>query len=350
MTVYRHPVRVDQKIAFASALGAELQPVADAPRGTYILSFRPITFIHAYALLGSNPQRLGADLRLYLATVISFFSSHESSEDSHVSLEAITVTDARRRLSEDLGVALASLFMVSAFGVSWDTITQIPANRKLSKKRPDFEAFDAAEKRYLFEAKGTTVLSRMESALDKAIGQVKTYPEGAREKLAIVSYLAADARLFQSHTFVVDPPTLPDSFPPTTEVARLLHGEKLFQFAGFPRTAAEYVKALAIYLRQEAQQTSRFAPRDGELQSIFEEERQSEQHRVFEYRGRGFIGMQVAHATSGASMLFGVAREKLDQLLQLSTSEDRTEREPAAEENRASLFDDGSIILIEGGS
>jgi hypothetical protein len=44
----------------------------------------------------------------------------------------ITQTDTKKRLSEDLGVALSSLFMAEAFGVTWDTIAQIPQNSKLS--------------------------------------------------------------------------------------------------------------------------------------------------------------------------------------------------------------------------
>lgn len=321
--------------------------LTDDPAGCHLLKFQPITFVHAYGLLGSSPQRFGTDLQLYLATANSFFQWHAKTTQIHLSLSQVTTTDAKRRLSEDLGVALASLFMVAAFGVTWDTIAQIPLNKKLGAKRPDFESFDVADNRYLFEAKGTTALAQVEKALHKAIGQVKQYPESALSKLAIVSYLAADERLFPSQSFVVDPIALPDTVPPTSDIARLLHGEKLFEFAGLPRTAAAYIRALAAHLRQEQSAgISALAPRDPVLSGIFQGERQTEGVREIEYEGRAYLGRTVATGDAGSSLLFGVASEKLQHLLLMTPAEPSEAASGRDGVETASQFDDGSIVMI----
>ncbi len=347
MTVYLHPVRVDQEAISSFKTGPDLNVLTHAPEGCHLMTFQPITFIHAYGLLGANPQRFGTDLKLYLATVNSFFSWHMTTTQIHVTLNRVTVTDAKRRLSEDLGVALASLFMVRAFGVVWDTIAQIPLNTKLSVKRPDFESFDAADRRYLFESKGTTVLARVEKALLKAIEQVKKYPERALYKLAIVSYLAADERLFPSQTFVVDPIALPDTVPPTGDIARLLHGEKLFEFAGLPRTAAAYVRALAAHLRQElSDENPTFAARDPVLYGTFQEERRTAGLREIEHEGRAYLGRSVASDASGASILFGVASAKLESLLLMTPGESVRDTGNRDGLGRESQLDDGSLVLI----
>jgi hypothetical protein len=263
-----------------------------------------------------------------------------------LTLAAVATSDARRRLSEDLGVALAALFMVQGFDVLWGTIAQIPANARLSKKRPDFEAFDSAGVRFLFEAKGTTGLGNVEKALHKALSQVKAYPEQAARKLAIVSYFAADERLFPSYTLVVDPPALPDTVAPTDDVARLLHGQKLFEFAGLPQTADAYLRTLSKHLRAEGGQISRFAPRDPELWRVYQAEVKRPDILQFERDGTSYLGHRADASGIANALVFGVAKSRLERLLLMTPTEELEVKESGGSDV-SSLFDDGSIVLIK---
>ena len=349
MLNFQHPVRVDAKTQAIFKHSNAITPNGVGPNGSYFLSFAPAVFLHAYTLLGNSPQRFGQDLSLYLSTANTFFDRGATSLVGHVSLVGINISDAKKRLAEDLGVALSALFMVEAFGVGWDTIAQIPQNSQLSKKRPDFEGFDGRNDRHLFEAKGTTVLGSVESALHKAIEQVKKYPEAANSKLAIVTYLASDDRLFPSQTFVVDPPAMPDSVPPTRDVALLLHGGKVFQFAGLPETAAAYIRALAKFLRSEMTTSDvvAYAPRDATLYATFTEEMDRANLTERVVGNSTFVGRRIEMKDLGRSIFFGVKRTHLDALTQMSSIEDSSGNSTDTLEQFVSIFPDGSCLLID---
>jgi hypothetical protein len=190
----------------------------------FLYSFDPIVFTHAWELLGSDPSRYGTDLTPYLANTISHFRRISNTTNLHLDFGD---TDFKRKLSEDLSVSLAAMFMVDSCGIIWHTFTQIPVNRNLSFKRPDFEGFDATNNRYLFEAKGTSALRGVLPAIEKAITQVKTYPENALYKFVIVSYFSGYRRAFPSYTFVLDPQMV-DIVPADEEHAIILHYIKVF--------------------------------------------------------------------------------------------------------------------------
>lgn len=217
---------------------AALRPVVEHD---YILELDPGRFTHAHLVLGENPNRFGADLAPHLVTVIDFF---EKSPKSRFITLNFGTSDFKRRHSEDLGVAMASLLMVNLFGIDWASICQIPENRKLSKKRPDFEGFNGNEERFLFEAKGTCRLESVVPTIEKALGQVKDYPEPALRKIAIASYFCSNPRAFPSFTFFLDP-ELPDIIPPDIEHARALHTEKVLEYSGCKGAASLYLKYLA---------------------------------------------------------------------------------------------------------
>ncbi len=345
-----HPVRLDTSTEKMLPSSALLTKNSNAPIGSFSLTFSPETFLHAYALLGKNPQRYGSDLSQYLATVNDFFDRRATIQTAFLSLVGITQTDAKKRLSEDLSVALCSLFMVDAFGVTWDTVAQIPLNSKLSRKRPDFEGFDIAGNRHLFEAKGTTNLAGVEKALIQAISQVKSYPEAAITKLAIVSFLSTDDRLFPSQTFVVDPPSLPDNIPPTKRVAQLLHGEKVLQFAGLPQTAAAYLKALSVMLKEEPSDDGvpsfSYTWKFDALSSILEEENKQNNLQAREVNGEAFVGRNIFEG-KGVRIFAGATRgqmEALTKLKFLSSGETYLRLEG---EDRQSFFSDGTCLIIE---
>lgn len=252
----------------------------------YLLSLDPARFTHAHLVLGSNPNRFGADLSPHLVTVIDFFS--KAPKSNFITLNFGT-SDFKRRHSEDLGVAMASLLMVDLFDIDWSTICQIPENRKLSKKRPDFEGFNSKEERFLYEAKGTCRLETVIPTIEKAIGQVKNYPEPALRKIAIASYFCSNPRAFPSFSFFVDP-ELPDIVPPDKDHAQQLHLEKVLEFAGCKSSASSYLKYLAAKFSFERKIASeypdiiaRYAPQslgDSKIETALEEFKMSFEREI----------------------------------------------------------------------
>lgn len=348
MKILQHPIRVDASTQAIFQPSSSLVKNSCAPTGSFFLRFSPEIFLHAYVLLGESPQRFGSDLSLYLATVNSFFDKSSTVQTGFVSLVGITQTDTKKRLSEDLGVALSSLFMVEAFGVTWDTIAQIPQNSKLSKKRPDFECFDTAGNRHLFEAKGTTVLAGVDKALTNAIAQVKKYPESSNTKLAVVSFLSADDRLFPSQTFVVDPPTLPDNIPPTKRVAQLLHGEKILQFAGLSQTGAAYMKALSVKLRAESADNAQIAPieKGAALSTKLNQEIEQGTLQVRQIGNTSFVGRNIFDSL-GVRIFAGASRRQLDALALLADMPTGETYSRLQGDDFHSFFADGTCLLIE---
>jgi hypothetical protein len=346
---FQHPVRLDEKTQAVLSPSSAINAVIGGPSGSYVLEFSPTVFVHAYALLGGNPQRFGLDLSLYLATINAFFDRGSIVSKGHLSLDGIGTSDAKKRLAEDMGVALSALFMVEGFGVTWDSIAQIPQNSKLSKKRPDFEGFDKQGSRYLFESKGTTVLGSVESAMHKAIEQVKKYPEAASSKLAVVSYLCADYRFFPSQTFVVDPPALPDNIPPTKSVAQLLHGEKVFQFAGLPETANKYVKTLSKALNSVAKGDGSLS--DFGKSKVVVDNLSTELNRGgFRERSVGnktFIGRRLVGMSDRFSVFLGAERRKLDALALLEPADGVEVNSGSQDDSFHSVFSDGTCLIID---
>jgi hypothetical protein len=327
-------------------LPMELTPFSTALQSPYLFHIDPIVFTHAYMLMGTHASRFGYDLSLYLSTVNTFFNRNPLQETIRI---PNTSQDAKRRLSEDLGVALASLFMVKALNIQWPTISQIPMNNKLAKKRPDFEGFNTAGKRFLFEAKGTTNPSNVETALGHAIEQVKGYPEEAERKLAIVSFFSTDPRLFDSATFVVDPP-LPDIVPPDEETSVLLHYEKVLQFCGYANSAVEYLKLLGRYLKEERELykegISHYAPAPEvtTLTNLIKQEGERFGHRV--YKGRAFRGQVLTHEIGKkvCKIFLGIAEDKLFEIQNFFNNSGEPSQE--WQDDGVSVFSDGTVLEV----
>lgn len=348
MATMKQSVKIDEDTEKNITPTALLVASAMGDAGEYELEFHSLTFIHAYALLGQSVQRFGLDLRLYLGTVKTFFEGGIDSDSLRVSLTHVSATDAKRRLSEDLGVALSSLFMVEAFLVRWETIAQIPQNSKLSKKRPDFEAFSIGDERYLFESKGTTQLGGVEAAMAKAVEQVKGYPEASNSKLAIVSYIPGDSRLFTGQTFVVDPPALPDIVDPSLDTAMLLHGERVFQFAGLPLTAAAYLRVLAKQLKDDLGDSGvvEYAARDEKLYATYLAEREQQGLTREVIDGMDFIGQSLQFDELGRRIFFGAQVASLEALTLMSPSTLDVALVAEQLNERQNLFPDGTILCV----
>lgn len=207
--------------------------------------FDPMVFTHATLLLRNSPIPYGSDLRHYLAPVREYFQSGERK------LRCIRFnsdsTDFRRRASEEFGVAIASLLMVDLLGVRWESIAQIPLNKALTKRRPDFIGYTSANESVIFEAKGSTSLGKAREGVADAREQVKDYPppngQAPLGKFAISSYFPAEEVAFPAFSFVADPP-FPDTFLPSIEGCTELHTLNVLNFMEMSESHQAYISML----------------------------------------------------------------------------------------------------------
>lgn len=359
-TPFHHPFRIDGPTLTRAANAAGFSKLINAtqlPENVRFVAVNPAIFTHAYLLLGEQPQRFVSDLTLYLTTVRTFFERADAV--GGINVPAGANSDSKRRLSEDLGVALAAFFMVEIFGVTWESISQIPANTKLSKKRPDFQGFTLASQRFLFEAKGTTKLQTVEKTMSKALDQVKKYPEVADAKIAIVSYLSADERYFPSTSFVVDPPALPEEIKPDAETSQLLHFEKVLQFAGLSQTAKDYVTTLSQRLKEEhrvaqggttswgrRQEISRL---ENELNERFATEKKPREQEIVRVKDAEFLGRIAETKESKLKAFFGADKRALETGVAFKPREFKFETHvEVTEKEVTTTFSDGTILRITG--
>ncbi|BDI16819.1 hypothetical protein ANSO36C_26210 [Nostoc cf. commune SO-36] len=320
-----------------------------------VFEFDAITFAHALMLLGQNGNRFGYDLSLYLSTVVYFFNNSTTSVNGLIIVDQGS-SDFKKRISEDLGVAISSLFMAQSFQIKWETITQIPQNKKLSKKTPDFLGFNLNDERYIYESKGTTQPQNIESAMTKALEQSKGYPETATGKFAIVSYFPTGGKSMPPFTFIADPP-ISDIFIPERENSILLHYTHVLSFAGLDNTLRFYenllVEKFKLDRQDEQERTLYRFPRNLGLQRFLDTVIQTfEQERVtkdtFAWRNITYIGRYL-DLPDGRSRLFtGVHVETIEQILRLDTNIQVFSNTRVRENGEEiSTLSDGTIFKIQ---
>jgi len=315
-----------------------------------IVRFKPIVFCHAVMLLGQFPHRFGYDLSMYLSTVNVFFE--RTTQDGFIVIGDGSA-DFKKRMAEDLGVGLASLFMVRGLRLKWKTIAQIPTNGKLSRYRPDFLGFTENDQRYIYEAKGTTQANKLEEAMVKALKQSKSYSDQALAKFAIASYFPSSGKQLPPFTFVADPP-IAALFPPERRLAIMLHYVNVLEYCGFQRTRIAYeallVEVFAFERKGESLARLSYRPypikeKVNEVSKSYE----SEGPATFAWRERVFVGRYLT-AKQGdrvASVFLGVDKEHIERILRLEV--ETPESEDIAFEGTdesISIFSDGTIIRV----
>lgn len=330
--------------------GSFCSPISPAHSNTQRAGIDPALYGHVHHLLGNNPTRFTSDLRFYIATVRTFFDGQPQAQLIHVPNGADA--DFKKRLSEDMGVALASTFITAAFDIRWESISQIPANSKLSKKRPDFQSYSRSDnvKPYIFEAKGTTLLSSVEKATSNALQQAKGYPIAAHAKLVLTSYLSADSRYFPSATFVIDLPGPTSEFI-DWDISILLHFEKTLQFSGLLKTSARYISLLSKLLKdgkikitsiQELPYRLRLEAQA--LRETYEEE--SRDIQSLSSDNRMYIGQR--YEVENATLFFGADKERIENGISFTPSESRYEqRQITGESSLRSHLDDGTLFDMQ---
>jgi hypothetical protein len=321
----------------------------------FTFEFDAIIFTHALMLLGQNKNRFGYDLSLYLNTVVFFFDNSIASVNGLIVIDQGS-SDFKKRMSEDLGVAISSLFMNQSFQIGWETITQIPQNKKLSKKTPDFLGFNLNGQRYIYESKGTTQPQNVENVMVKALEQSKSYPETATGKFAIVSYFSTGDKSIPSFTFIADPP-ISDIFIPERDNSMLLHYTYVLNFVGLNNTLQVYEDMIEEKFkldRQDEQERTSFSfARNLGLQRFqnsviqsFEEERQTKV--ILTWRNRTYVGRYL-DVTDGRTRLFlGVHLETIEQIIRLDTNIQEFDNIRVFEGGEEiSIFSDGTIFKLQ---
>jgi hypothetical protein len=321
-----------------------------------IFEFDSITFAHALLLLGKNGNRFGYDLSFYLTTVVYFFNNSATASRGLIVIDKGS-SDFKKRISEDLGVAISSLFMVQSLQLKWETITQIPQNRKLSKKTPDFLGFNSSSERFIYESKGTTQPQTVESVMSKALEQSKGYPETARGKFAIVSYFPTSDKGMPPFTFIADPP-ISDVFIPEIENSVLLHYTHVLKFVGLEITLQAYETMLVEKFkldRQDERERSLLSPFPSNLglqrfqdetSQAFEQERL--ERETFSWQGNIFIGRYLDVSDSISRPFVGVHLETIERILRLNTDiVEFSDARSRSDGEEISIFSDGTIFKVQ---
>lgn len=325
-------------------------------RNVYLFEFDDDVFTHAVLLMGRYPNRFGYDLSLYLHSACCLLRGLNT--DGFIVLDRGT-TDFKRRASEDLGIAISSLFMVHSFSLKWETISQIPQNRKLSRYTPDFIGFTPEGKAFIYESKGTTRPQAVEATMNKALQQAKSYPENAENKLGIVSYFPNSARALPPFTFVADP-RISDIYKPDTIHSLMLHFIKVLEFAGFEETRNSYedlfrakikleqrVEGVKLLLADRA--TWELKHLIDRVLQTYETERERVEQR--QWQGYTFFGrlLEVPSLDGvSVSLFLGVEQRTVATVLRMEASlPSLGEIVGYHREERINVFPDGTLFQIE---
>lgn len=327
---------------------------------------------HAVLLLGEHKARLGFGLWHYLQSASALFSQ---TDNGFVGLPDGSA-EFKRRFAEDLGVALGSLLMVQTLNVKWETVAQIPTNKKSLKKHaktPDFVAFDHSGRKRVFECKGTTQPHDVDKHRLKAKQQLGDHQEANVSKFATVAYIPAASRLIPPFLFVSDP-SVP--LPSMTEaVAAGIHYLKVCEFAGLESLAEPLDTGLAQRLAIEdliRQGESLKWQIERDFRSQWQQingvvEQIAQRNDLVEFQGQRFAGEWRDAAEKGNKLraFTGVSVEQLEKVCgELGTYPKAVAqfRAPRFQEQSAlfsepgdqkehqsvfSLFSDGTLLLVE---
>lgn len=212
----------------------------------YMIFLTRAEVAHAYSLLCGNPNNHEDGISFYFLSALESFP-HASRNGNQFSLVRAS-EDRKRRFSEDIGVIVGCFIMHYLFKIDWATISQISMLKKKGK-RPDFQGYSGSDF-YVFETKGTSVLSSVEKAAAAGCDQLLHAPPGAVEKAVISTYIPGSTPHGPAFSIVADPPTeLPRKL--SSYESRVLHLLKIFQFMGELEAASTTIKEINNYLKKE---------------------------------------------------------------------------------------------------
>ena len=319
----------------------------------YEFEFDETEFLHASLILNNNQANLGYNIGYYLNSAYYISQQLSSNREPYLILD-IGPPDFKKRASEDFGVGIAALFMHRSFGINWQNISQIPANQKFSKFRPDFIAIEGNRK-FIFEAKGTTQAQKISEFMGKAVQQAKSYSESAISKLAFVSYFPNSRKIFPSFIFLSDPPIQEDFHELDRWFITMTHYIKVLKICGFTRPYQPFIDVIIHKLRLEKEEewpyrVSIDLERDKEILS----ESFSKDYQILkkvQFMDRDFIGKYVAKRVEvgmhEVSVFFGVDEEVIKNIISLNVDVSVIENKVTDEgKKKVSVFSDGTIMEV----
>lgn len=278
----------------------------DAPDDCFQFHFEPIVLDHALLLFGQNESRFGFDLSYYLHSAQGFFGRIA---DGFVVMPNGS-PDFKRRFSEDLGVAIGSLFLAHSIGLRLETVAQIPTNARLDKhsKVPDFVGFDSTNQKRVYECKGTTSPDDVDKHRQKAKQQLADHNEANVSKFALVTYVPTTSKLIPPFIFVSDPPI---PLPRVTEaVAAGLHLMLVLKFSGIDSLLEPLRQMLSTWVKHEqasdnGEEITWNMARDLRAEKeVFQSALMNsvEQSQTIEIEGRRFAGTERAVVDQGQQL------------------------------------------------
>ena len=220
----------------------------------YEFEFNENEFLHASLILSNNQTNFGYNIGYYLQSAYYILQGLTPPPDQYIILD-IGSTDFKKRAAEDFGVGISSLFMHKSFGINWQNISQIPANQKFSKFRPDFVAIEG-DRKFIFEAKGTTQAHKISEFMGKAVQQAKSYTGSAVSKLAFVSYFPNSRKIFPSFTFISDPTIQEDFHELDRWFITMAHYVKVLKICGFTGSYQPFINVIVNKFRLEKEEWS----------------------------------------------------------------------------------------------
>jgi len=319
----------------------------------YNFEFDETELLHASLILNNNQRSLGYDIGYYLQSAYYILQRLPQSPNQYLVLD-VGPSDFKKRASEDFGVGISSLFMHKSFGVRWQNISQIPANQKFSKFRPDFIAIEDNRK-FIFEAKGTTQAHKISEFMGKAVQQAKSYSGSAVSKLAFVSYFPNSRKIFPSFIFLSDPPIQEDFHELDRWYITMTHYLRVLKICGFTKSYQPFIDAIINKFRLEKEEewpyghSINLEKSKRILSESFSDDYQ--QLEKVQFMGRYFIGKYLAKKVKvGAhevSVFFGVDEKLIKNIISLNVDIPVIENKVIDDDKKkVSVFSDGTIMEV----
>ena len=321
----------------------------------YEFEFDGTELLHASLILNNSQANLGYDIGYYLQSAYYILHRLLHYPDRYIILD-IGPSDFKKRASEDFGVGIAALFMHRSFGINWQNISQVPANQKYSRFRPDFIAVEGNRK-FIFEAKGTTQAHKISEFMGKAVQQAKSYSGSAISKLAFVSYFPNSRKIFPSFIFLSDPPIQEDFHELDRWFITMTHYIKILKICGFTRSYQPFIDVIIHKFRLEKEEGWQYRSKISKnLKKYIRilSESFSEDCQILEkvqFMDRDFIGKYVAEKVKvGAhevSVFFGVDEKIINNIISFNVDIPTIENKLIDEDkNKVSVFSDGTIMEV----
>ncbi len=321
----------------------------------YNFEFDETELLHASLILNNNQRSLGYDIGYYLQSAYYILQRLPQSPNQYLVLD-VGPPDFKKRASEDFGVGISSLFMHKSFGVRWQNISQIPANQKFSKFRPDFIAKEG-NREFIFETKGTTQAHKISEVMGKAIQQAKSYSGSAISKLAFVSYFPNSRKIFPSYLFLSDPPIQENFHELDRWFITMTHYIKVLKICGFTRSYKPFIDVIIDKFRLKKEEERPYwysTDIDFERYRGILSESFYEDYQILEKNqsmGRDFIGKYVAKkvkvGSHEVSVFLGVDEKIIKNIISLNVDIPVIGNKVIDEDKKkVSVFSDGTIMEV----